>query len=105
MIRLLFIFFVPVCFLSACTKQNIPAGSDAQESVYFIYSMGFGGLNNFDSLNYSFVGKSDAVKMDTIWLTVRTSGRTADHDRTIDLSAVGAGTTAVQGVHYKLLPY
>jgi hypothetical protein len=105
MIRLLFIFLVPVCFLSACTKQNIPAGSDAQESVYFIYSMGFGGPNNFDSLNYSFVGKSDAVKMDTIWLTVRAAGRTADHDRTIDLAAVGVGTTAVQGVHYKLLPY
>jgi len=105
MIRLLLIFLVPVYFLGACTKQNIAAGSDADASVYFIYPVNFASPSSFDSLNYTFVGKSDDVVKDTIRLAVRVAGRTADHDRAIDLSAAGAGTTAVEGVHYKLLHY
>lgn len=105
MIRLIFLFLAPVLLLGACKKQDIAAGSNAQAGVYFIYRANLSGGNNVDSLNYTFVGKSDSVKMDTIWLAVRAAGRTADHDRAIDLSAVGAGTTAVEGVHYKLLHY
>jgi len=105
MIRLIFIFLLPACFLGACKKEDIAAGTDARASVYFIYRTSLTGSDNVDSLNYTFVGKSDSVKKDTIWLAVRTSGNVADHDRAIGLVAAGAGTTAVEGVHYKLLQY
>jgi len=105
MIRLIFILLVSACFWSGCKKQDIAAGSDAQASVFFIYTIGISSTGSLDSLNYTFVGKSDSVKMDTVWLAVRSSGKTSDHDRSIDLAAVGAGTTAVEGVHYKLLHY
>lgn len=105
MIRLIFIFLVPVCLFGACKKQDIREGSDAQAGIYFIYRSSLSGSDNVDSLNYTFVGKSDSIKMDTIWLAVRASGKPADHDRAIDLAAAGAGTTAVEGVHYKLLHY
>jgi len=105
MIRLILLLLVPACLLCACTKQKIAAGTSAQASVYFIYTTAYGSNDNDDSVNYTFVGKSDTVKMDTIWLAVRIAGDTADHDRPIDLTAIGAGTTAVEGVHYKLLNY
>ena len=105
MIRIIFILLVPVCFLGACKKQDIVAGSNARASVYFIYPINYGSPSSFDSLNYTFVGKSSTVTDDTVWLTVRAAGNVADHDRPIDLAAVGAGTTAVEGVHYKLLQY
>lgn len=104
-IRLIYMLLVPACLLGACTKQKIAAGTHAQASVYFIYKTGYGSNDNVDSLNYTFVGKSDTVMTDTIWLAVRITGNTADHDRAIDLAVVNAGTTAVQGVHYKLLHY
>lgn len=105
MIRLIFILLMPACLLGACKKQTIAAGTDAGASVYFIYPINYGSPGSFDSLNYTFVGKNESVKMDTIWLAVRVAGSTADHDRSIDLATVGAGTTATEGVHYKLLHY
>jgi len=104
-IRFFFILLVPACLLSACTKQKIAAGTDAQASVYFIYTASAATTGNIDSLNYSFVDKNSSVTMDTVWLPVRIAGDTADHDRPIKLAVISAGTTAVAGTHYKLLNY
>jgi hypothetical protein len=104
-IRLMLIILAPACLLGACKKENIPEGSDAESGVYFIYATTGLGFGNLDSLNYTFVEKNSSVEMDTVWLPVRVSGSAADHGRIIKLSAVSAGTTAVQGVHYKLLDY
>jgi hypothetical protein len=104
-IRFLFILLVPACYFSACTKQQIAAGSDARAGIYFVYTTGDGIYDNIDSLNYSFVEKNSTVTMDTLWLPVRIAGSTADHDRPITLAPVAAGTTAVAGVHYKLMQY
>ena len=108
-IRRFFIFLVPVCLpvilLIACTKQKIAAGTDAQASVYFIYTATAATTGNIDSLNYTFVDKNSSVTMDTVWLPVRIAGYTAGQDRPIKLVVASAGTTAIAGTHYKLLNY
>jgi len=94
-----------VCFFNACTKKEISSSFGAQSSVYFIFTTGPINIGNIDSLSYSFVEKNSTITKDTVWLPVRVAGNVADHDRAINLAAVASGTTAVQGVHYKLLSY
>ncbi len=104
-IRLIYIFLVPACLLSACTKQKIAAGTDARASVYFIYTSAAAATGNIDSLNYTFVDKNSSVTTDTVWLPVRIAGLTAPQDRPINLTVVSNGTTAIAGTHYKLMDY
>jgi len=92
--------------LGACKKEKIETYTDARASVYFIFTDNANGsIGNIDSLNYTFVEKNSTVQKDTIWLPARIAGNTANHDRPIKMVAVAGGTTAVQGVHYKLLDY
>lgn len=99
------IFLALLALLAACKRENISDSFAAQPAVYFIYNSSrvFGG--DIDQLSYSFVSKGSEVTRDTIWLPVRITGSTADHDRTVALVPVSQGTTAVKDVHYKLLDY
>lgn len=87
--------------LTSCKKDEISTASDAAPAVYFIYDI----LRpvNIDSISYTFVEKSSTVVTDTVWLPVRVSGDVADRDRSVNLVADNAGTTAVKDQHYKLL--
>jgi hypothetical protein len=89
------------CWLSSCSKDKGAAPFSAVPSVYFIYRSNA----SMDSLTYTFVEKAATVTIDTVWLTVRVAGSTAANDRGITVNTVSATTTAVEGTHYKLLPY
>jgi hypothetical protein len=99
------LLLVLVIFLTACTKKSISGSYDAQASVYFLYGVNSVYEGTIDSLNYSFVEKQSAVQQDTIWFATRITGSTTAYDRAISLLPETNGTTAVAGVHYKLLPY
>lgn len=98
---ILYIFLLGL--LTACKKDEISSSFDAAPGVYFIYNVTRPG--NIDSISYTFVEKSSTTQSDTLWLPVRVSGRTAGHDRAINLIAASEGTTAVKDKHYKLLNY
>ena len=87
--------------LTACKKDEISTASDAAAAVYFIYDIQR--PVNIDSISYTFVEKSSTVVTDTVWLPVRVSGDVADRDRSVNLVADNAGTTALKDQHYKLL--
>lgn len=89
------------CWLTACSKDKGAASFSADPAVYFIYRY----TATMDSLTYTFVEKSSTVTVDTLWLPVRIAGSAAARDRNITVSTASASTTAVEGVHYKLLPY
>lgn len=55
-------------------------------------------------MNYSFALKPSALQQDTVRITVRVMGRTADRDRTFRAVAVADSTTAQEPLHYELLP-
>lgn len=89
---------------TACSKEEISSDYKGEQSVYFIYNAN--AVNSgIDSLSYTFVEKNSSVIQDTVWLPVRIGGKTADHDRQIDLAVVADKTTAIADVHYRLLSY
>lgn len=55
-------------------------------------------------MNYTFSLKPSTLMQDTVRITVRLMGRTADHDRTFRAVAVADSTTAQSPLHYELLP-
>ncbi|HEY0273224.1 MAG TPA: DUF4843 domain-containing protein [Chitinophaga sp.] len=102
-IHCLSILFPALLLLAAgCKKENIPAGGNYQDAVYFVHALYD---ENPDSLNYSFVSRPDSITLDTIWLPVRIAGNTAPADRAISMTAVDTATTAVAGKDYQLLQY
>ncbi|WEK37103.1 MAG: DUF4843 domain-containing protein [Candidatus Pseudobacter hemicellulosilyticus] len=90
---------------AACSKEELSSSLAADNSVFFLHRIGGGNIGSTDSVSYSFVEKNSTVAIDTIWLTVRITGQPQNQDRPITLTAAKEGTTAVAGVHYKLLDY
>lgn len=90
--------------LAACSKEQKAASFNAQPSVYLIYSTNTSAAGT-DSVSYSFVEKSNTMQTDTLWLPVRIAGSTTGYDRSISMVALSDSSTALPGVHYRLLDY
>ncbi|MBC6109747.1 DUF4843 domain-containing protein [Pedobacter fastidiosus] len=105
-------FAVIIGLFSSCKKNNNVPAASYQDGAYFLVpqvksTSGVSPVIRHFTKNYSFyfLGDSTILK-DTIWLPqVRILGNVSDHDRTLKISVVDTGTTAIAGKHYKLLNY
>lgn len=101
MFTLHFSFFI-VMMLTSC-EQDLPVYSDPHDALNFAVTL-HEESGEVVEKNYSFVYAGDAVKQDTIWITVNTQGFLSESDRPFLLQQIPAGEgmkDAQAGTHYE----
>lgn len=92
---------VSVAFVGC--EKGLPVYDYPHNSLNFVVTLDEE-TNEAVEKNYSFVYAGDAVKTDTIWVTVTTQGFLSDKDRPFQLQQITAGEgkkDAQAGVHYE----
>ncbi len=89
---------IAVLGLTDCTVDKLDTFSGGNQ-VYFERVSG-----TADSLTFSFAVLDDKTTSSTVEIPVIVTGNTCDHDRTVDITIVSEGTTAVEGTDYTLSP-
>ncbi len=85
-------------------KENDHIDYILNDRVYFYETEQFLTVTNIvREMNYSFSLKPSSLIQDTVKVTVRVMGRTADHDRHFKAVAVPESTTAQSPMHYEIL--
>lgn len=84
----------------SCSEKDIDAYAD--DPRIFIQIPGSGSFPIRDSLIYSFPAKPAIGNQDTLWFTAAIMGPAANHDREFALKVNATGTTAVEGINYKI---
>ena len=100
-----------VCLVCCCLAATITACKEndhidyvLNDRVYFYETEEVLAVTNIiHEKNYTFSLKPSTLMQDTMRVTVRVMGRTADHDRTFRAVAVADSTTAQTPKHYELL--
>jgi len=92
----LFYIILIIGSLVACKKEEVPFYSGPDGITIYLDTY------DTDSLNYSFAFQPLGTEVDTIYLQMRILGATKGYDRKIRVVA-GDGTTAQEGVDFKLL--
>src|SRR3954471_6097917 len=87
-------------FLAACEKDDRLIYSD-KPGIYFFTDSSF---YIRDSLTYSFAIKQSTREADTIKIPVKLMGLAGKSAYSIPIEVVSAGTTAIEGKHFQLLP-
>lgn len=88
--------------LSGC-KENDHIDYTLNDRVYFYETEKFLAVTNIvKEMNYTFSLKPSTLMEDTVKITVRVMGRTADRDRHFKAVAVADSTTAQSPLHYEI---
>jgi hypothetical protein len=100
--KLLIIGILSLIFLSC--KENELMDYELQGKVYFYERTYISSVEQTVSeKNYSFALQHSALMEDTFYIKVKLMGYLSDRDRIFRAAAVAEQTTAVEGVHYKLI--
>lgn len=93
------LFLIILSAFMSCKKQEVSTYEGKEGISFFAYTWENYHLTTVK--NYSFAFSLTPVARDTIYLTMRVTGKIADHPRTVLLRAA-EGTTATAGVDYEL---
>lgn len=98
------IWGVLVLLLLFSCQQNTVMDYALDGKVYFYERAKQGNTEvKVEEKNYSFALQNSALMEDTLKIKVRLMGYVDSRDRTFRVETVTDGTTAVAGIHYKLL--
>lgn len=101
--RYMYAIYMSIALLilnTSCSEKDIDAYADVPR--IFIQIPGSGSFPIRDSLIYSFPANPEIGNQDTLWFNAAIMGPAADHDREFALKVNAAGTTAIEGVNYKI---
>lgn len=92
------LLFFMVAF-SACGEKDIPIYEN--DARLFFQIPGTGSTALRDSVTYSFPAHPNVGDHDTLWFNANIMGNAAPIDREIGIGINAAGTTAIEGQHFK----